>query len=500
MDTVRRLMWFAVGVLLAAGPMIACASSPLPGSVSFAVVRWGGATYAGSYATPAEACNAMVSEAGKPSSIGGWSDTYKNYPCFNKNAYQVGNVGYSCPSGYEGKLDWGSTRVWFVPGACAKKDPAGSRCIPPEVYDSASNTCRAPCPPGTTWDSASGICKSVCEAGSTKSSGYYDIGSSPNPSPGFNVACDGTCELVMSGSVAARALVGGEYHYYFRGEYQRTGGACSSPTALDPSASVPPDTCGAGQGSASMNGKTVCVDMNTGEPSSPHPDKPAPTPKTTTKDTTKSTNPDGSETTTETTNHPDGSQTIKTTVRYPDGSGTETTTQNPAPGGGSSGGGSGGGQPGQGSGEGDSDDPAQDFCKANPDADLCKEKEGKFSGTCQAFDCVGDAVECAIAKATNQMNCAFSSSDGQSLAEKIISGNDPAFAEKNPFTKEVRAVNELSVASSSGTCPSDVHLSVMGRSAVIPLADKCGVLQLMGQILVGLAWLSAFYLVSRSIT
>ncbi|WP_141018729.1 virulence factor TspB C-terminal domain-related protein [Azoarcus sp. DD4] len=203
----------------------------------------------------------------------------------------------------------------------------------------------------------------------------------------------------MTGDISSRALVGGEYHYYMNGEYQKTGGTCSTgETASSSTTDVPDDTCPAGWVSLYSNGQNICYDPNTGAENDPHPD-PVPTaPKTSTKDTTTTDNGDGTITTTTTETGSDGSTTTTTRTCDAAGNCSETTTTTAGTGGGS----------GSGSGEDQSDDPLEDFCKDNAASAICKkEPERKWSGDCSAYQCEGDPIDCAVAKTLHEQRCAM---------------------------------------------------------------------------------------------
>jgi hypothetical protein len=89
--------------------------------------------------------------------------------------------------------------------------------------------------------------------------------------------------------------------------------------------------------------------------------------------------------------------TITTTESLPNGSSTTTVS------GGSSTGNSLGG-----------------FCAENPGASICKDGEGTFGGSCtENFQCSGDAVQCAVAKAVNVVKCSLAP-DGIGATETAI--------------------------------------------------------------------------------
>jgi hypothetical protein len=55
------------------------------------------------------------------------------------------------------------------------------------------------------------------------------------------------------------------------------------------------------------------------------------------------------------------------------------------------------------------------FCAENPKSQACTNvPDGSFGGTCGAFSCSGDALQCATAKATNDLLCKFTPAPGTS--------------------------------------------------------------------------------------
>jgi hypothetical protein len=236
-----------------------------------------------------------------------------------------------------------TTHSWPVTSEVLESCPADS------TETGASCTCNIghqPSPDGQKCDSKCGAPNSVA------SSGYYDVGPSSGASPLLS-ACKGGCKVFFDGvSPAGSATVNGQKHWFAKGSYHYGSGHCTA--AQDAAKQVgsanpamPADTCAPGQGSATMNGKTVCVDQGTGDPVEPPADK-----SSTSTETTNTTNPDGSTTRTDTTTKTgaDGSTevTVTRTTTHPDGRVTvegETTTT---------------------PGADDSDDPEKGECEKNP--------------------------------------------------------------------------------------------------------------------------------------
>lgn len=207
------------------------------------------------------------------------------------------------------------------------------------------------CPANSTGDGVTCLCNAgyvessgqcvqnvaTCTPGSSVSSGYFDGGTSLSGGPRA-AACTGGCLVVFDGSFpSGSALVDGVKHYYAKGSYVKTGFQCDSGAGVGidggdgnmpvSSASVPSDTCAEGQAQGTVNGKTLCVNQETGNvvPST------SGNQTTSTSSTSTVTNPDGSrtDTTTTTTTAVDGtSTTTTTTTNYrPDGSVSGSTSQ-----------------------------------------------------------------------------------------------------------------------------------------------------------------------------
>ena len=142
-------------------------------------------------------------------------------------------------------------------------------------------------------------------------------------------------------------------HYYGSASYVYTGETCTPGTTSDMGSGLsdpPSDTCGAGQGKATMNGKTICID-DAGQPVNTQ----APTTSTNSGSTsTTTTNGDGSTSTTTT------GTTSSTTCTGDNCTTTTTTTTN----GGSGAGGT--------TTTSTATQSKADFCTENPNDSQCK--------------------------------------------------------------------------------------------------------------------------------
>lgn len=190
---------------------------------------------------------------------------------------------------------------------------------PPNAVQNQLGSCT--CGTGFSPDATGKTCDKDCEKGKVVSEGYYDIGPNSAATPQI-VACSGNCRAYFNGdSPAGSAVVGGVKHWFAKGYYSQGGEKCSaSQQQAQPvgtgTAAKPQDSCAANQGFIKMNGKTVCVDQNSGNDKPVEDSKDKSSSKT---EKTSQTNPDGSTTVTETTTKTDSNGNKETTV-------TKTTT------------------------------------------------------------------------------------------------------------------------------------------------------------------------------
>lgn len=140
------------------------------------------------------------------------------------------------------------------------------------------------------------------------------------------------------------------------------------------------------------------------------------------------------------------------------------------------------------------------FCVQNPEHQLCVKND--MTGDCAAgFTCTGDPVQCATAKASQAMKCALDKTDGSTLADQMASGSDPALqGENNPLIPKTVTLSSITPTRTlSGSCPPPITVSLFGQTASFSFDQICPWIETLGRILVGLAWLTAFFIVSRSI-
>lgn len=356
------------------------------------------------------------------------------------------------------------------------------------------------CPAGQSIG-ADGLCHPPpCVAGQAQSTGVYDMATSPTAAPA-HTACDNGCSTEFQGSFpVGRTLVGGVYHYFGSGSWVKNGSTCTTGTGSPSSAaSIPAPACASGQ--TLINDLTAGTQRCIGSGGTPVNPNAAPAPNTKTEAPTVS-NPDGSTSQTTTAQNPDGSTTTTTKTTQPDGTIiTNTTTANP---------------------DGSAKDPMGDFCKSNPASPMCKGqdpfcqsnpdsivcKKSSFGGSCGAFSCDGDAVQCAIAKKQYEENCTLfvTATPLSDLGGQVASGADPQQGAidtlKTGTTTDIQSQFTAAQGArwlGSADIP-DVHIAAMGRDFVLPMSNYSNFFRSLGYLFVAVASIIGVRMVSSTVT
>jgi hypothetical protein len=140
------------------------------------------------------------------------------------------------------------------------------------------------------------------------------------------------------------------------------------------------------------------------------------------------------------------------------------------------------------------------FCAENPNLQICK--DSAISGSCDAVQCNGDAVQCAIAREQSRRNCEFFSPTGAA----VDAGNDAVQGGTRPPGHPGATASQVSMTLASqldqtdrlgGSCPGDVALPFFGASVALPLSTICPALQMAGQAIVAFCLLAAAFIVFR---
>lgn len=165
---------------------------------------------------------------------------------------------------------------------------------------------------------------------------------------------------------------------------------------------------------------------------------------------------------------------------------------------------------GGGSGSSNTNTGGDGLCKTppcgecDPATDTCGDT---FGGSCKSgFQCNGDAIQCAVAQATNKAEC-----DLKSIY--VDTEVDPAFLEgKTAFDAGTKALGldggipvtnggNLEINSSnplSSSCPADIQLfEYKGSQYKIPISNYCNIFQLMGNIMLLVASLISMKIIMK---
>lgn len=154
----------------------------------------------------------------------------------------------------------------------------------------------------------------------------------------------------------------------------------------------------------------------------------------------------------------------------------------------------------------------EDYCKANANAAQCKgtgkgdgdgdEEKGKFGGSCEAgFSCEGDPLQCAVAKEQHRRSCQMfetPTDESKLYTAEVAKGRGKDITSNLPGNKEVDVSTGVETSDLLGgaRCISDLNIVVWGQSVTLPMTDICPALGYMGWVLVAVAGLVAFRIVS----
>lgn len=328
------------------------------------------------------------------------------------------------------------------------------------------------CPSGGTYDPATNFCIVPVEACPTGTfSG--DIAKDQSPS----VVCESGCTATVI-QASNQCSVGGVQRICGTWAYdvpQNRGDNCTGSTVATGSAVVAP-SCPVGECLGTFNGATICLACSASNPA------------VTTK-TSSSTDASGVTTNGTTTiiNNGDTTTTTTTNVNASTGA-TQTTSSTGTPGAADQGG----------------TEKAQ-YCRDNPTAPECV--SSSWAGSCGAFSCSGDAVQCAISREIHTRNCSlFDAATPQStLANQVISGADPDASglPGHPSQLQIRDLSSSIDASpwlpASGGL-ADKPVSVGDYSFVIPFSKWNEVLSIMGSIVLAFSYFAAARIVAGAVT
>lgn len=379
---------------------------------------------------------------------------------FGMQAGETRTVTASTASGNDCAITYTSSRGSCCGGGLSAGRATGTQAFTPPTYT---------CPNGGTLSGTNCVCPSgqtdngsacldpqaaACQALQGQAL-YLTFNSAVSPG---QTACDATGCNVTVGSpiIRARTPSGATVS---EGEGTFTGSTCT------PSPSTPasePDTCVNGQ-PGQINGVDVCVpysgsdDVETIDESSKETNEGGNTTEETTSKHTSCTNNSCTTTTTTTTITNGGAPVVRATQ--------ETESRD-------------------------------DFCTKNPRAQQCK--ESSFSGSCAAgFTCDGDAVQCAQARELYRLSCALQADSPEAALYAANASANPGEASIPSETVNIGpGAFDASNALGASACLADLTLTVWGADVTLPLSDVCPALDYLRLLLLAVAWLAAFRIVS----
>jgi hypothetical protein len=142
------------------------------------------------------------------------------------------------------------------------------------------------------------------------------------------------------------------------------------------------------------------------------------------------------------------------------------------------------------------------FCSENPSASICV--VGKWSGTCGAPPvCSGDAVQCAIARASFESSCFMKESPAETTEEglygigKTKTGDQTTGLEGNLSVDVGPSTFSQTEFLGAAVGMADITVSIMGSSVTLPFSSVNVWLERFGLLLVALTFVLCVRIVSR---
>lgn len=234
----------------------------------------------------------------------------------------------------------------------------------------------------------------------------------------------------------------------------------------DPLSDPEKTNCPPGKLPGTINGTEVCVEAGRDDN----------TQKETQKENTTS-NPDGSTTQTQ--------QTQQTTCQGTTCTTTTTTTVTTTP--------AGGGSPTT-----ETTTSSGTCTRGAPDCGDEESDPSSFGGTCAAFACDGDAIMCAVALEQHKRNCQLfvdSSAESQ-LYESEKGKTGPQYTSEPSVNIGPESISQTNPLAASAQCISDKTITVAGNTITLPFSQICSTLQHLGTVLLFIAFLTAYRIVS----
>lgn len=150
-------------------------------------------------------------------------------------------------------------------------------------------------------------------------------------------------------------------------------------------------------------------------------------------------------------------------------------------------------------------EPKSDYCTRNPKADVCKGTESSWGGTCGAFSCDGDAVQCAQAKAGWELACGLKVDETNPLigvGQQATAGGDrpsdhPGNQANTVALDLSSRLSSVPLFGTSGDCIADKVITFMGKGYTLPFSKWCPYLNILGSAFLAACYLAAAFIIFR---
>lgn len=150
-------------------------------------------------------------------------------------------------------------------------------------------------------------------------------------------------------------------------------------------------------------------------------------------------------------------------------------------------------------------EPQSDYCTRNPKADVCKGTESSWGGTCGAFSCDGDAVQCAQAKAGWELACGLKVDETNPLigvGQQATAGGDRPSDhpgnQANTIALDLSSrLSSVPLFGTSGDCIADKSVTFMGKGYTLPFSKWCPYLNILGSAFLAACYLAAAFIIFR---
>ena len=139
-----------------------------------------------------------------------------------------------------------------------------------------------------------------------------------------------------------------------------------------------------------------------------------------------------------------------------------------------------------------------DACLKNPTLSGCQ--KSSFGGSCGAFTCTGDAVQCALSKEVHTQNCLVNAESDESALyreSKTKTGDQTGDLAGNDTVNVGASAFDQSSVFATGSCMADKTVVVASTSLTLPFSSICPYLAYLGWVLMAISFLLAARIVTR---